>query len=147
MRFAEVFLRLGSALVAWMMLFTYFVWMAVLYISGCGPDGDEMYRLLLAMAPFTCGFAFVLGATRPFPEIQNMLRWLAVPLGLLLPFVARSIWQVIQTVNVARQAFCTDTAPAAWQLLWAPAHIVTLAVVSYGVYRVWRASHESARSN
>ena len=138
MRFAEVFLRLGSALVAWMMLYAYFLWLAAVYVMGCGPDGDEMHRLLLGMAPFICGCAFVLGATRPLEEIQSMLRWLALPLALLLPFALRSIWQVIQVVNIENDAICADTAPTAWQLLWAPTHVVTLAVVSYMLARVWR---------
>lgn len=139
MRFAEVFLRLGSALVAWMMLYAYFLWLAAVYAMGCGPDGDEMHRLLLGMAPFICGFAFVLGATRPLEEVHSMLRWLALPLLLLLPFIARSIWQVIQSVNVENIAICADATPTAWQLLWAPIHVVTLGVVSYMLIRVWRA--------
>ena len=56
MRFAEVFLRMGTALVAWMMLLTHFVWLAVLHVIGCGPDGDEMHRLLFGLAPFTILF-------------------------------------------------------------------------------------------
>ena len=49
MRFAEVFLRLGSALVAWMLLFTHFLWLAALHAMGCGPDGAEMHKLLLGL--------------------------------------------------------------------------------------------------
>ncbi len=52
MRFAEVFLRLGSALVAWMMMYAYFLWLAAVYVVACGADGDEMHRLLLGLAPF-----------------------------------------------------------------------------------------------
>jgi len=147
MRFAEVFLRLGSALVAWMMLYAYFLWLAAVYAMGCGPDGDEMHRLLLGMAPFICGFAVALGVTRPFAEIHRMLRWLALPLALLLPFVVRSIWQVIQTVNIARHSLCVDEAPTVWQVLWAPTHIATLVVVSYMIVRVWRSAKEIDQSN
>lgn len=147
MRFAEAFLRLGSALVAWMMLYAYFLWLAAVYVMGCGPDGDEMHRLLLGMAPFICGFAVVLNVTQPFGEIQRILRWLALPLALLSPFVVRSIWQVVQTVNVARQSLCVDEAPALWQILWAPTHAATLAVVSYVLVRVWRAAEETKQSN
>ena len=40
MRFSEVFLRLGSTLVAWMVLFTHVIWLGALGGMGCGPDGD-----------------------------------------------------------------------------------------------------------
>ena len=34
MRFAEVFLRLGSSLVGWMLIYTYAVWLAALSVAG-----------------------------------------------------------------------------------------------------------------
>jgi len=138
MRFAEVFLRLGCALVAWMMLYTHVLWLAALYAIGCGPDGDEMHRLLLGLAPFTWGFAFLLGVTRPFAEIHSMLRWLGIPLLLLLPFTLRSIWSIFQTVNLNAAAICSHETPSTWQLLWAPLQLLTLLLVAYMVIKVWR---------
>ena len=138
MRFAEVFLRLGSALVAWMMMYAYFLWLSAVYVIACGPDGDEMHRLLLGLVPFVCGFAFALQVTRPFAEIHSMLRWLGVPLFLLLPFALRSVWNVFQTVNLNSVAMCTDQAPPAWQLLWAPLQTITLSLATYMIVRVWR---------
>ena len=83
MRFAEVFLRLGSSLVAWMMVFTYLVWMAALHAMGCGPDGDEMHRVLLGIGPLALAMALALRSTRPFPDIHRMLCRLAWPAALL----------------------------------------------------------------
>jgi ABC-type molybdate transport system permease subunit len=79
MRPSEVFLRLGVALVAWMMLYAHVVWLAALHAMGCGPDGDELHRLLLGLAPLTCGFALLLHMTRPFADIHRILRWLGAP--------------------------------------------------------------------
>lgn len=138
MGFAEVFLRLGSALVAWMMLYTHFVWLAALYAMGCGPDGDEMHRLLLGLAPFTAGFALLLRVTRPFAEIHSILRWLGVPLLLLLPFAIRSVWQVLQAANIESTAICSTGEATAWQTLWAPVQIVILLLTTYMVVKVWR---------
>jgi hypothetical protein len=90
MRFAEVFLRLGSSLVGWMLVYTYTVWLAALHVMGCGPDGDGMHRLLFGLAPFAVVMALPLRLTRPFPDIQRMLSWLGVPIILLLPFVLRN---------------------------------------------------------
>ena len=138
MRFAEVFLRLGCALVAWMMLYAHFVWLAAIYAMGCGPDGDEMHRLLLGLVPFTVGFSLLLRVTRPFEEIHSMLRWLGVPLMLLVPFALRSIWQVFQSVSVEASAICASGAPTTWQSLWAPLQLGTLLLVSLMIVRVWR---------
>jgi hypothetical protein len=138
MQFAEVFLRLGLALVAWMVLYAHFLWLAALYAMGCGPDGDEMHRLLLGLAPFTIGLSFALRATRPFDEIHSMLRWLGVPLILLTPFAVRSAWQVLRSVYVAGESICGGATPAAWQNVWAPAQFVTLTLALYMIFRVWR---------
>ena len=138
MRFAEVFLRLGSALVAWMVIYAHVLWLAVLFRLACGPDGDEMHKLLLGLAPITIGMAFVLQATRPFSEIHRMLRWLGVPLALLSPFVARSIWQATDAVIINESAFCANVPPSAWQIAWAPVQIVTMAIVLLMVLRMWR---------
>jgi hypothetical protein len=137
-RFAEVFLRLGCALVAWMMLYAYVLWLAALYVVGCGPDGDELYRVLLGLAPVTAAFAVLLRVSRPFTEIHSMLRWLSIPLLLLLPFVVRSLWQVFQLVNLDAVAICANTVPSTFQTLWVPIQVLTLIWVSYMVVDVWR---------
>jgi len=135
---AEVFLRLGCALVAWMMLYAHILWLAALYAIGCGPDGDEIHRLLLGLAPFTVGFAWLLRLTRPFTEIHSMLRWLAVPLLLLLPFAARSLWQVFRLVNIDARAICASATPGTWQTLWVPIQLIALLLVAYMIVQVWR---------
>jgi hypothetical protein len=88
--------------------------------------------------PFTCGFAFLLRVTRPFEEIHSMLRWLGVPLLLLAPFALRSIWQVLESINVEGSAICASGAPTTWHLLWAPLQLGTLLLVAYMIVRVWR---------
>lgn len=138
MRFAEVFLRLGASLVAWMVIYAHVLWLAVLFRLACGPDGDEMHKLLLGLAPITIGSAFALRSTRPIEEIHSMLRWLAVPLVLLLPFVVRSIWQVVEAVVINEASVCANVPPPTWQIAWAPAQIVTMSLVFYMAYRVWR---------
>ena len=140
MRFAEVFLRLGTALVAWMMLVTYFVWLAVMQVVGCGPDGDEMHRLLLGLAPFTCVFAALTRVTIKFPDIHALLRWLTVPLVVLTPFCLRTLWGVFETINRLGQAACGVGQPPAWQSAWVPLQMLTLAVVLWVLVKGWRAS-------
>lgn len=139
MQFAEVFLRLGVALVAWMVLYAHFLWLAALHAMGCGPDGDEMHKLLLGLAPFTIGLSYALRATRPFEEIHSILRWLGVPLVLLTPFAIRSVWQVLQSVYVSGASICNAAAPpATWENVWVPAQSGTLLLVLFMIFRVWR---------
>jgi hypothetical protein len=121
-----------------MMLYAYVLWLAALYVVGCGPDGDELYRVLLGLAPVTAAFAVLLRVSRPFTEIHSMLRWLSIPLLLLLPFVVRSLWQVFQLVNLDAVAICANTVPSTWQTLWVPIQVLTLIWVSYMVVDVWR---------
>lgn len=147
MQFAEVFLRLGTSLVAWMILYAHFLWLAALYAMGCGPDGAEMHALLLGLAPLTIGSALLLRMTRPFAEIHSMLRWLGVPLLLLLPFAIRSVWQVLQSVNIGSSAICADASPAIWQALWAPVQFIVLLLCVYMVVGVWRSVKADASGN
>ena len=121
-----------------MVIYAHVLWLAVLFRLRCGPDGDEMHQLLLGMAPITIGFAFALRATRPLQEIHSMLRWLGVPIVLLLPFVARSTWQVFDVANLKATDVCGDGLPATWQTLWAPAQALTIALVLFNIFTVWR---------
>jgi len=139
-RFAEVFLRLGSSLVAWMVLYAHFLWLAALYAMGCDTDGDEMHRLLLGLAPITCGFAFALHLTRPFPDIHRILRWLGVPIIFLLFLALRSVWQVFARVNLESLAICGSGPPSGWQLLWPMTQLVTMLLAAYMIFSVWKSA-------
>ena len=137
MRLSEVFLRLASALVGWMMLYAYFVWLAALRNIGCGPDGDEMYKLLLGIVPFVICGGFALRLVRPLPEIHGMLRWLALPIGLLYPFALAHIWSVWRQVNRGFASLCGAQEAESWQLMWAPIQVLTLAFIGWALARLW----------
>jgi len=140
MRFAEVFLRLGSSLVAWMMIYTYVVWLAALPAMGCGPDGDEMHLLLLWLAPISSIFAFVLRVTREFPDIHRMLSWLGVPIALLLIVALPNVWSVFMRTNSNGMSICSAGRPESWQLFWAPIQFAALLAITAFIINVWRNS-------
>ena len=142
MRFAEVFLRLGCALVAWMMVFAYVVWLAALHAMACGPDGDEIHRLLLGMAPAAALMALLLRVTHPFEDIHRMLSWLAVPLALLLLFGVNNVWQVFEKSNLNNEAICSAAEATTWQQIWAPAQFLALLVISVVVIALWRSARQ-----
>ncbi|MDH4109351.1 MAG: hypothetical protein OEW35_13625 [Gammaproteobacteria bacterium] len=137
MRFAEVFLRLGCSLVGWMVLYAHTVWLAALHRIGCGPDGGEMHALLLGMAPLTVAMASMLRLTRPFVEIQSMLRWLAIPLALLLPFALYNIWSVGAGIHRTGLGICSDAAPAGWHYAWSPAQVLVVLICGLFVLTNW----------
>ncbi len=136
MNFSEVFLRLGSSLVAWMMLYAYFLWLVALNSLGCGPDGDEMHRLLLGMAPAACGFVFLVGVTRPLADVHSTIRWLAGPLLLLGPVALMGVWKVFIRANVESLSICSNNAAAMWERAWAPAQLFAFVLIAYVLARV-----------
>lgn len=146
MHFSEVFLRLGCTLVAWMMMYAHILWLAALYAMGCGPDGDEMHRVLLGLAPFTIGFAFALRLTRPFADIHRILRWLAVPLIILVPLALRSIWYAFERVNLQSLAICGGAEAVGWQMYWPSLQFATVLLVAYMVVKVWLSVMTDARN-
>ncbi len=149
MRFSEVLLRLGCALVAWMVIYAYFVWLAALRSIGCGPDNDEMHLLLLGMAPFAVACAVMLRLTRPYREIHQILRWLSVPIALLFPLALQTTWKVFSTVNIGGGGICGDSRSTSWEAWWAPLQLAALAISAWLIVRVWRsvASDRSASAN
>lgn len=146
MRFAEILLRLGLSLVAWMIVYAYFLWLTVLHLVGCAPDGPEMYRVLLGGAPFAAGTSLLLRSTRPLLDVHRILRWLAIPLVLLLPLILRNIADVLIRVKLGTGSLCDFEASAAWHAWWAPLQLVALAVVIYKVVDVWRSVEKDSRN-
>jgi hypothetical protein len=140
MRFAEVFLRLGCALVAWMVLYVHVVWLAASRAIGCGPDGDALYELLLGSAVFAWALSFLLRSTRPIPEVHRILRLLAVPLAALYPFAVYGIWKVFGVVNLDGLSLCSMPPPPFWQRGWAAVQVLALALIAWRIALEWRAA-------
>jgi hypothetical protein len=138
MRFSEVFLRLGCALVAWMMLYAHFVWLAALGSVGCGPDGDELHRVLLLFVPITIGFAFLLQMTRPLNEIHRILRWLGLPLAALMLAGTYQVFVIAGSVFVTGQGICSPGDAAGWHEIWGTAQLLAIVVCAAMIVRVWR---------
>lgn len=142
MRFSEVFLRLGLSLVAWILLLTYFIWLGVAGRVGCGPDGDELHRLVLGMAPFALCGAFLLRATRPLTDVHAILRWGAVPLALLLPPAAIAVWRVTVTVWIAKEGICGPDSVTLWEQAWPVVQLSVIAIIVLLVALNWRKTVE-----
>lgn len=140
MRLSEVLLRIGSTLVAWMVIYAFFLWLAVVQRVECGADGDEIYRLLLGMAPLAVGASFLLGASRPFADIHSMLRWLGLPVAGLLFLAAPVIWETFANVNLAGGTICDGVPKSGWQSIWAPVQFSAVAFCIWKILTVWRSA-------
>ena len=138
MRFSEVFLRLGCALVAWMMLYAHFVWLAALGGIGCGPDGDELHRVLLALVPVTIACAFLLRVTGPLEEIHRILRWLGLPLAALMLAGTYQVFAVSRSVYAGGLGICSEQAAGAWHWLWGPAQLLAIVFSAAVIAQMWR---------
>lgn len=142
MRASEIFLRIGSVLAAWMMIYAYFIWLAVVGRVSCGSNGDEVFRLLLGVAPLAVGASFVLGAARPFPDIHKMLRWLSIPCLALLYLTLPVIYEVFAQVNMNKEPVCATVAPSAWHAWWAPIQFLVTSLCVFQLMRNWRTATE-----
>lgn len=136
MRIIEVLLRLGCALVAWMVIYTHCIWSATLEVVGCGPDADNLWRLLLGFAPFTIGFAALLGVSARLPGVHSILAWGAVPLVVFIPLAVHATWPWFVDATLNSQAICT-TQPTAWHPWWAPVQFAVLIWISFCALRVF----------
>ena len=119
----------------------------VLGLAGCGAEGDEIYRLLLGFAPIAAGSALLLRVTRPFEDIHRMLRWLSVPLVLLLFKTVPVIWSVFDDVNVSGSTICAGSTRYGWQVAWAPVQAVATVVCIGMIALVWRSSSHSGTND
>lgn len=137
MRLMEVLLRLGCALVAWMIIYTHCVWLATLNVTGCAADGDNLWRLLLGFAPFTLLFSFLLGVSHKLVEVHRILVWLSVPLIVFVPLALYSIWPTFVTATLSGRAICGPDAAASWHFWWGPAQLVVIGVIVAAVARAW----------
>ncbi len=130
-------LRLGCALVAWMVLYTHCIWLATLSVTGCA-DGDHLWRLLLGFAPFTLGFCLLLNVSRRLIEVHRILVWLSVPLVVVIPLALHALWPTLQTATLSGDAICiADSAPG-WHFWWAPVQLIVIAGILVAVGFSWR---------
>ena len=132
----EVLLRLGCSLVAWMVVYTHCVWLATLRVIECDPASDELWRLLLGFAPVAIGFSFLLGAMNKLPEIARILRWLGLPMVVLIPVASLPVFSTLQTATFGPTPIC-GAEPALWHPWWAPLQLTTLFFVGFTIIRNW----------
>ena len=133
-----------------MFLYTHFIWLSITRQIECGANSEEMYRLLLALLPFTLAAAYLIRMTRPFTEVHSLLRWLALPLAGLILFGAYNVWLFARGIYFLKLAPCQFGELQAWHFAWVPAQTIAILVTAIAIMRVWRSAaddHEPKSSN
>ena len=150
MTFAEVFLRLGSALVAWVVVFAHCIWLAALHEVSCGAAGPQPWGVLLGFSLITLigALALPLGAT--VPGVAGILKYPAVPLVLLVPLSARHAYSVLERVNFSAGTICNDPTsqalePRWWEAWFGPTQLILLAIIVVMAIVQWRKSVTAVR--
>jgi len=129
MRLAEVLLRLGCNLVGWMIIYSHCIWLGVIPQIGCGTEGDELFRLSLGFSPIAIGAAMLLGLAHKLPTVVGYLKWMALPLILLVPLAAIPILTALDTATFGGIGFCDSIAATGWQRAWGPIQAGTLLII------------------
>ena len=122
-------MRLGCNLVGWMIIYSHCIWLGVIPQIGCGPEGDELFLLSLVFSPVAIGAALLLGLAHKLPTVVGYLKWMALPLFLLVPLAVIPILTALDTATLGGTGFCDSIAATGWQRAWAPIQIVTLLVI------------------
>ncbi len=133
----DMLLRVGSTLVAWMVIYAHLLWLAILPQAGCA-DGDELWRLLLGFAPFVICFSLLLRAVHVLPGIYGITRYMALPAALLMLLAAKPVFTALTQTTLGSAPLCPDTTMAGWQPYWAPVQVAALLCIAIQAFRAWR---------
>lgn len=137
MTVAEILLRIGCTIVAWLVIYTHCLWLAVVKQVGCESDGDALWRLLLGLIPVTFAFGLLIGAANKVGSVQPMLRLGAAPLVLLVPLAIFAVWSTFEASTLGNDPIC-GIPDVTWHRWWGPAQFLIVLYISIMAYRNWR---------
>lgn len=132
---AELILRLGCSLVAWLVLFAHCLWLAALGAIGCG-DGALPWLVLLFWTPVVLVFVGLLRVGFAVPGVGRTLRLPGLLLIPLLVLAARVVVETLMAVNAGGEPICESA--SSWVFVWAPAQLVTLSCIGVVLVQTWR---------
>lgn len=133
----DMLLRVGSTLVAWMVIYAHLLWLAILPQAGCS-DGDELWRLLLGFAPVAIAFSLLVRAVHVLPGIYAITRFMAIPAGLLMLLAVQPVIGAFSATTLASEPLCAGMPTATWHPYWAPVQIAALLLIAVQCVRAWR---------
>ena len=138
MSLPEMLLRIGTTLVAWMVVYTHLIWLGTLRIIGCNSDTDELWRLLFGFAPIVIGISALLVTSRKLHEVHQIIRWFIGPLVVLVPLALIPIWTAFSLTSLGGEAICLVEPTPWWHTWWAPVQAFTVTWIVWMAWRAWR---------
>ncbi len=138
MSFAEVIVRLAAALVGWMAVYAYVLWLATLPMVSCTTDGNTLWAVLLGFGCMAAPLAWLLKLTQPLGEAHSMLKHAVWPLVVLTPFALVPVWSAWTGSTLGEAPLCPSTAVDPWHAWWAPVQTVLLVCVGWQLFRTVR---------
>ena len=146
---ADIFLRLGITLVAFMVIIGHLLWLAILPQIDCATDGAELWSALFWMSPLTLAVALLLLVSRKLPSIVQSLKFGCVPIALLLPLALYGILPTLGASTIGGQPICAEVAGYSsllWERSWAPAQLFLVLVITVQTWRYWRMAGKQAEA-
>lgn len=137
MSLAELFLRLGLALVAWLTVLAHCVWIAALRAVDCSVAGIEPWFLTLVSAPVVVILALTLPQGNKVAGVASLLRLPAIGLAPLMVLALWSVGDTLVAVTFGDAGIC-EVASSTWQRWWAPLQFTVLAIIGASAWRAWR---------
>jgi len=141
MRLAEVFLRIGSALSAWLMAYAHCLWLAVVPQAICGGSASDPWAATFGLALPAFLLAFVIPVGYRTPGVGNILRWFGAPLLLLIPLAARAVLSAFQRATLDGEPLCMQPGAGpggGWEPFWAPVQLTVLGAIALAAMMGWR---------
>jgi hypothetical protein len=146
--FAEVFLRLGCTLVAFMVLIGHLLWLSILPRIDCSTDGASLWFALFGLAPLTFVLALLLLTSRPLTSVVSMLKWGCLPVGLLVPMALLGTLPTFSATTLGGAPICPDISAQAlpvWQQVWGPVQLGLIALIAIQTLRYWMMANQAEK--
>lgn len=151
MTFAEIILRIGTAIGGWLIFLGHTLTLSVIAQADCDPASDELWRGTLLFALVSAIGLFFAGRGLQW---ARSLRWVALPAIVLALLATRTVVPGLLTTTLGDASLCdiaVATAPVAAghvptsiERLWP---VVQTLVLIFGVVqgvRYWRAASAAA---
>jgi len=142
LRYAELFFRAGSSLIAFLVGYAHCILLSFVPRIACAkPDSDPYFAsFVLGLLVATLTALSTVGL--PF---RGLLRWLVLPFALLVPSAFLGVLPYLEGEAIARMHVCSASAGWAaasastwWHRAWAPFQLALLLALSAQALRFWR---------
>jgi len=127
MSFSEIILRVGCTLVAWLFAVGHGVLLLTISRMPCGDGQNDPFLTLMILGGIALGLSALLPVAKKVPGVAETLRWLFVPLLVLVPFAVAQVVPYLMSSTFEAAPLCEATTMArGWERLWAPLQLAAL---------------------